>query len=210
MLMASSMAQKTENQTVNSEKPYYVLIETSYGNMTVKLYDETPLHRDNFVKLVREGFYDGLLFHRVINRFMIQGGDPNSKDAKPGEMLGNGTLGYRVPAEFNPQLIHKKGVLAAARDNNPEKASSACQFYLVQGQVWDAATLQRFGKAYTPEQIEAYTTVGGTPHLDMEYTVFGEVVEGLEVIDKIAAVKTGPMDRPLEDVKMKITLIENK
>ncbi|MCQ2298260.1 MAG: peptidylprolyl isomerase [Bacteroidales bacterium] len=185
--------------------------------MLVKLYNETPLHRDNFLKLVGKGFYDGLLFHRVINHFMIQGGDPDSRSAKPGQMLGEGGLGYTVPAEFNPLLFHKKGVLAAARlsdQENPEKASSSCQFYLVQGQVFDEAKLQmlkdRYGVSLTPEQIEAYKTIGGTPHLDGSYTVYGEVVEGLDVIDKIAAVPTDKMDRPLEDVKMSMKIIEVK
>lgn len=207
-------AQDVDNHTTYGKTIYYVQIETDYGNMLVKLYNETPQHRDNFLKLVGKGFYDGLIFHRVINHFMIQGGDPESRDAQPGQMLGNGNLGYTLPAEFVPHLFHKKGVLAAARlgdQENPEKASSSCQFYLVQGQVWDEARLsmmvERFGLKLTPEQIEAYKTIGGTPHLDGSYTVFGEVVEGLEVIDKIAAVPTGMMDRPVEDVKMKMTII---
>lgn len=179
------------------------------------MYNETPLHRDNFIKLVKEGVYDGLLFHRVINEFMIQGGDPNSRDAKPGQMLGDGSLGYTIPAEFVPTLFHKKGALAAARqgDNvNPNKESSSCQFYIVQGNLWESSRLamveRSMDKHFTPEQREAYATVGGTPFLDGDYTVFGEVVEGLEVIDKIAAVPCGPMDRPVEDVKMKMTIIE--
>lgn len=211
------MAQTADLHSTKGDSNYYVLIETSYGNMTVKLYNSTPLHRDNFLKLVREGFYDGLIFHRVINQFMIQGGDPNSRTAKSGQPLGEGTLGYTVPAEFVPGLYHKKGALAAARmgDNvNPTKASSSCQFYIVQGNVWDDAHLQmiqqRFGKTLTPQQIETYKTIGGTPHLDGDYTVFGEVVEGLEVIDKIAAVPCGANDRPVNDVKMKISIIESK
>jgi len=210
-------AQNAVVQTIKGDSNYYVLIETSYGNMTVKLYNSTPLHRDNFLKLVRKGFYDGLFFHRVINQFMIQGGDPDSRTAKSGQLLGNGGLGYTVPAEFVPGLYHKKGALAAARmgDNvNPQKASSSCQFYIVQGQVWNDAGLQmiqdRFGKKFTQEQIETYKTIGGTPHLDGDYTVFGEVVEGLDVIDKIAAVPCGANDRPVEDVKMKISIIELK
>lgn len=208
----SQTANKQEN---TMEKKYYVLIETSFGNMVVQLYNETPKHRDNFIKLVKEGFYDGLLFHRVINNFMIQGGDPNSRDARPGQMLGNGNLGYTIPAEFVKGLIHKKGALSAARmgDNvNPSKASSACQFYIVQGNVWPQDQLQRLamqmGKSLDQQQIDVYTTVGGTPHLDYDYTVFGQVIEGLDVIDKIAAVKCGPGDRPVEDVKMKISMIE--
>lgn len=211
LLSFLGFAQKVQtpgNQNSSEEKTYYCLIETPYGNMTVKLYNETPLHRDNFLKLVREGFYNDLLFHRVINNFMIQGGDPESKNAKPGQPLGSGSLGYRVPAEFNPLIIHKKGALAAARDNNPAMASSSCQFYIVQGQRWTEASLARFGHEYTAEQVETYKTIGGTPHLDMGYTVFGEVTEGLEVIDKIAAVRTGAMDRPVEDVWMKISIIE--
>lgn len=196
-------------------KEYYVLVETDYGNMTIKLYNETPKHRDNFLKLVNEGFYDDLLFHRVINGFMIQGGDPNSRAAKPGQMLGDGNLGYTVPAEFNAGLYHRKGALAAARmgdDVNPKKESSSCQFYIVQGNVWPEEQLRmfaaRYGKQLTDAQVATYTTVGGTPHLDGDYTVFGQVVEGLEVIDAIAAVRTGYADRPVKDVKMKITVIE--
>lgn len=209
-----SFAQKTDKQNKVGDKEYYVKIETSYGDMVVKLYNETPLHRDNFIKLVKEGTYDGLIFHRVINQFMIQGGDPNSRDAKPGQMLGDGELGYTIPAEFVPGLFHKKGALAAARQGdevNPQKASSSCQFYIVQGTTWDANRLkmveQRMGKSFTPEQAEVYATEGGTPFLDGDYTVFGEVVEGMEVIDKIAAVQCGPMDRPIEDVKMKMSII---
>lgn len=213
--LTSCQAQTTNKQTDNMQKKYYVSIETAYGNMTVELYNETPKHRDNFIKLVNEGFYDGLLFHRVINNFMIQGGDPNSRDAKPGQMLGNGNLGYTVPAEFVQGLFHRKGALAAARQGdmvNPTKASSPCQFYIVQGNVWQAEQLkvmgQRMGKTFSDQQIEAYTTVGGTPHLDNDYTVFGQVIEGLDVIDKIAAVKTGAGDRPVDDVKMKIKVVE--
>jgi len=208
-------AQTVGKQGVSKDKVYYVKIETSYGNMVVKLYNETPLHRDNFLKLVKEGTYNGVLFHRVINQFMIQGGDPNSRNAKPGQMLGDGDLGYTIPAEFVPGLYHKKGALAAARQAdqvNPEKRSSSCQFYIVQGNKWDAEKLkmveQRSGRKYSKEQAEVYATLGGTPFLDGDYTVFGEVVEGMDVIDKIAAVQCGPMDRPLEDVKMKMTIIE--
>lgn len=208
-------AQGIDRQGKKAEKEYYVKIETSYGDMVVKLYNETPKHRDNFLKLVKEGLYDGLLFHRVINQFMIQGGDPNSRNAKPGQMLGDGGLNYTVPAEFVPTLFHKKGALAAARQGdevNPEKASSSCQFYIVQGNVWSAERLkmleQRMGKSFTAEQAEVYASLGGTPFLDGDYTVFGEVVEGIDVVDKIAAVPCGQMDRPLEDVKMKMTIIE--
>lgn len=210
-----SFAQKVDKQKKDGSKEYYVKIETSYGDMVVKLYNETPLHRDNFIKLVKDGTYDGLIFHRVINQFMIQGGDPKSRDAKPGQMLGDGELGYTIPAEFVPGLFHKKGALAAARQGdevNPKKASSSCQFYIVQGTTWDANRLkmveQRMGKSFTAEEAEVYATLGGTPFLDGDYTVFGEVVEGMEVIDKIAAVPCGPMDRPIEDVKMKMSIIE--
>lgn len=217
MMAFVGFSQNVENHVSTSEKTYFVQIETDYGTMVIKLYNETPLHRDNFLKLVGKGFYDGLLFHRVINHFMIQGGDPDSKDAKPGQPLGEGGLGYTVPAEFVPGLFHKKGVLAAARlsdQENPERASSSSQFYLVQGQVWDDARLdmmcKRFGLQLTEEQIATYKTIGGTPHLDGAYTVFGEVVEGLEVIDKIAAVPTGAMDRPIDDVKMRMKIVEVK
>lgn len=170
------------DKTQSASEPK-VKISTSYGDMVLKLYNETPIHRDNFLKLVNEKFYDGLLFHRVINGFMIQGGDPLSKNATPTQMLGMGDNGYTLLAEFNPALKHKKGALAAARTNNPEKRSSGCQFYIVQNQ-------------------------NGTPQLDMSYTVFGEVISGFDVIDKIAAVKTQPGDRPVEDVRMTITLVK--
>ncbi len=208
-------AQNTEKQKKGGEKVYYVKIETSMGDMVVKLYNETPNHRDNFLKLVKDGTYNDLLFHRVIKNFMIQGGDPNSRNAKPGQMLGDGGLGYTVPAEFVPELFHKKGALAAARqgdDVNPNKESSSCQFYIVQGETWNADRLklveQRMGKSFTKEQAEVYATIGGTPFLDGDYTVFGEVVDGLEVIDKIAEAQGDYMNRPLEDVKMKMTILK--
>lgn len=194
------------------ENVYFVQITTDFGTMKVKLYNETPLHRDNFVKLVSEGFYDSLLFHRVIKGFMIQGGDPQSKNAAAGQMLGSGDVGYRVPAEFNDSLYHKKGVLAAARDNNPEKASSGCQFYIVQGKPMIENELQmaerRSGKPMSEAKRNDYKTIGGSVWLDGEYTVFGEVIEGLDVIDKIAAVPCGPMDRPASDVRMKMVLVD--
>lgn len=192
-----------------------VEIETEFGNMTVWLYDGTPQHRDNFLKLAEQGFYDDLIFHRVINGFMIQGGDPNSRDAKPSQQLGSGGPGYTVPAEFVDSLIHKKGALAAARTGdqvNPKKASSGSQFYIVQGRPVKPEELStvegRKGFQYTQEQRETYFQMGGTPFLDRDYTVFGEVVQGLEVIDKIAAVQTNPGDRPAQDVKMKIRVIK--
>lgn len=249
-----------------------VLINTTMGDIKVKLYNETPLHRDNFIKLVNDHVYDSLLFHRVIQSFMIQGGDPDSKKAGPGVMLGNGGLAYTVPAEFNPKLIHKKGALAAARegdDVNPDRASSSTQFYIVQGKVFNDSDLDRYelrinnearqrvfstfinkpenkellqkfivfqqanqkdslqklsasiepmiqseleksGKyKFSPEQRAAYKTVGGAPHLDSGYTVFGEVIEGIETVDKIAAVPVDQAARPLSDVRiLKMTIIK--
>jgi cyclophilin family peptidyl-prolyl cis-trans isomerase len=248
-----------------------ILIETQYGNMKIKLFEETPLHRANFIKLVNEHFFDSLLFHRVIQDFMIQGGDPLSKTAAAGDSLGHGDLGYTLPAEFNPNLIHKKGRLCAARESdaiNPHKASSPSQFYLVMGKVRSPEDLKKaetrirttrytecarkfigtsegialkkeynrlktenkadsaelvnslieseikkeYAKipeyTFSAQQIETYTTVGGTPHLDGNYTVFGEVIEGLEVIDKIAALQKDARDRPLVDVRMKIALVK--
>lgn len=190
-----------------------VKIVTDSGTMIVKLYDSTPLHRDNFVKLVKQGFYDSLLFHRVISGFMIQGGDPQSKHAQPGMMLGNGGSDMdRIPAEFKTSLIHKKGALAAARDGNPQKASSACQFYIVQGTPMADEQLNQMeagkGRKYTPAQRAIYKNMGGTPFLDMEYTVFGEVESGLEVIDKIASVPKAPGDRPIGDVHMRMEMMK--
>lgn len=257
-LTACKPGQKKEE---NMEKETKLKIETSAGDITVKLYNETPKHRDNFIKLVKDGTYEGTLFHRVIKDFMIQAGDPESKKAPKGKMLGAGDVGYTVPAEFvYPKYFHKKGALSAARqgDNvNPKKESSGCQFYIVTGKVYNDSTLlgmesqmnenkinvifntlaqkhmkeiykmrkendenglyelqeKLFAQAqeeaakqpefhFTPEQVEAYTTVGGTPHLDGEYTVFGEVVEGMDIVDKIQQVKTDRSDRPEEDVKI--------
>lgn len=201
----------------SSKKETKVEITTDYGSIKIKLYNETPQHRDNFIKLVKQGFYDGTLFHRVISNFMIQGGDPDSKDAQKGEFLGEGDVGYTIPAEFNNQFIHKKGALAAARqgDNvNPNKRSSGCQFYIVQGRKYTKAEVDNIIKnkadrvKYTEEQYKIYETIGGTPHLDMDYTVFGEVIDGLDVIDKIAAVQKDKRDRPREDVKMTIKIIK--
>ena len=261
-VMACSSAKK--NDVMGTK----VKIETTMGDIIVKLYDETPNHRDNFIKLVENGTYEGTLFHRVIKDFMIQAGDPDSKGAPKGQMLGSGDVGYTVPAEFvYPQLFHKKGALAAARqgDNvNPEKASSGCQFYIVTGRVFNDSTLlsmeeqknqnkftsvfnalaQKHMKEiyqmrrnndqeglmnlqdsifvetqkqlegepefkFTEEQRQAYTTVGGTPHLDGEYTVFGEVIEGMDVVDKIQQVSTNASDRPDDDVVIKkVSIIE--
>lgn len=189
-----------------------VEIETDFGTMTVELYNSTPKHRDNFLKLAEDGYYDGTIFHRVIQGFMIQGGDPDSKNAPAGKALGMGGPSYQIPAEFVDSLCHVKGALAAARTNNPEKKSSGSQFYIVQGTPVAEATLtqmesmRRFN--YTPEQRAAYLQNGGTPHLDREYTVFGQVIKGLDVIDKIAAVEKGPGDRPKTDVKMKVKVIK--
>ena len=243
-----------------------VLIRTILGDITVRLYDETPLHRDNFLKLAREGYYDGTLFHRVIKNFMVQGGDPDSRGAAPTAHLGAGGPDYTIPAEFNKSLIHKKGALAAARQGdevNPEKRSSGSQFYIVTGEVYSAGKLtqlerqmaqqqlqnifnglvvenrsriielrknrdnaglmalqedlqkQTYAKAkeqgepkYSPEQREVYTSIGGTPFLDQNYTVFGEVEEGLDVVDKIQQVQTQQGDRPVDDITMQISILE--
>lgn len=184
-------------------------MQTTAGRLVIELYDQTPQHRDNFIKLAESGYYDSLLFHRVINQFMIQGGDPDSKNAPKGKQLGQGGPGYTVPAEFVDSLLHVKGALAAARTGdmvNPTKASSGSQFYIVQGRVFSDSELNNFemrsGRKYTEAQRELYKTVGGTPHLDGAYTVYGRVVEGLDVIDKIASSPTAPGDRPVEDVRI--------
>ena len=193
-----------------SKKDYLVTITTPWGEMHALLYDQTPQHKANFLKLVDDKFYDGLLFHRIINLFMIQGGDPNSRTATQGIMLGNGENGYKIPAEITPELFHKKGVLAAARDSNPAKASSGCQFYIVQGQVWNDITLpQQMARTpqrvFTEAQKQVYKTIGGTPHLDGNYTVFGQVIDNLWVIDSVATQKRDGNNRPLKDIAMKIT-----
>lgn len=265
-LMACTGGQKkTTNMETGNET--LVRLETTMGNITVKLYNETPKHRDNFIKLTKEGTYDSTLFHRVIKNFMIQAGDPQSKTATDTTTLGNGDVGYTLPAEFNPKFFHKKGALAAARlgdEVNPNKESSGCQFYIVTGRKFSEAQMismenqlndarletvfnelarkhmkeiYKMRKAgdndgllelqdsleaqargivakepalkFSREQIAAYTTVGGAPHLDGAYTVFGEVTEGMEVIDKIQAVKTNRADRPETDVRiLKATVIE--
>lgn len=265
-LMACTGNQKktTDMETGNET---LVRLETTMGNITVKLYNETPKHRDNFIKLVKEGTYDSTLFHRVIKNFMIQAGDPQSKTATDTTTLGNGDVGYTLPAEFNPKFFHKKGALAAARlgdDVNPKKESSGCQFYIVTGRKFSEAqmismenqlndahlenvfnelarkhmkeiykmrkagdndgllelqdSLETQARAivakepalkFSREQIAAYTTVGGAPHLDGAYTVFGEVIDGMDVVDKIQAVKTNRADRPETDVRiLKATVIE--
>lgn len=202
-------SQSSVAQSGKKVKGTKVEMTTSYGKIVVLLYDDTPLHKANFLKLVKDGSYEGTLFHRVISRFMIQAGDPESKTAKPGQMLGAGTLGYTVPAEINPKYFHKRGALCAARlgdHENPKRESSSCQFYIVQGQVWTEADLNAFEQRgrinYSPEQRKAYTTVGGSPHLDGDYTVFGEVLEGMDVVDKIAAAPRGTYDRPLQDIRI--------
>jgi cyclophilin family peptidyl-prolyl cis-trans isomerase len=258
-------AQKERSKENTSSTPL-VEIKTDYGTMVLRLYDQTPAHRDNFLKLARQGFYDSLLFHRIIPAFMIQGGDPESKYAEPGKMLGNGDVGYTIPAEFNDSLYHKKGALCAARTENPEKASSGCQFYIVQGKTFTDADLNQMEERinagrkqgamtkvltnpanaevknrflelkktnspdsmsvfyktvldplmqkevklfkYSDQQRNIYKTVGGTPHLDQGYTVYGEVIEGLDVLDKIAAVQTGAGDRPVQDVRMTVKVLE--
>ena len=256
----SAGPKKQTNHHMENEKRTLVKLETTMGNITVALYNETPKHRDNFIKLVKEGVYDSTLFHRVIKQFMIQAGDPDSKNASDTAMLGSGDVGYTIPAEFNPKFFHKKGVLAAARqgdDVNPEKASSGCQFYIVTGRkftepqllgmenkineqreeaLFDSLARQHMKEIYkmrkagdnagllelqdtleaqareladkeekfrfTPEQIKAYSTVGGAPHLDGSYTVFGEVTEGMEVVDNIEIAKTNRADRPIENIRI--------
>ena len=269
ILACSAVACKSgQKKDGNMEKETVLKIETSMGDTKVKLYNETPKHRDNFIKQAKDGTYNGTLFHRVIKDFMVQAGDPESKTAPKGKMLGSGDVGYTVPAEFvYPKYFHKKGALSAARQGdevNPKKESSGCQFYIVTGKVFNDSTLlnmeqqknqnkvteafnalaqkhmkeiYKMRKAndqdglyalqdtlfiqaeaeaakqpdfhFTPEQIKAYTTVGGTPHLDGEYTVFGEVVEGMDIVDKIQQVKTDRSDRPEEDVKIiNVSVIE--
>ncbi|MFI5130525.1 MAG: peptidylprolyl isomerase [Chitinophagales bacterium] len=224
LLAFISTAQK-DSTLKKKDRKKDVLIQTTYGDITIRLSDSTPLHRDNFLKLVKVGFYDSVLFHRVIKNFMIQSGDPDSKHAEAGKPLGNGGPAYQVPAEIRATLFHRKGVIAAARDNNPEKASSGSQFYIVQGKVFTHAGLdsvEKFrlqGRKIPVEQREVYTTIGGAPHLDQNYTVFGEVVKGLDVVDQIAVVETfkspdraNPLnDRPLQDVRIiKAKLVKRK
>ena len=211
------------SDNAKSAAPAKVRMHTTAGVIELCLYDETPKHRDNFLKLVEEQQFDSLLFHRVIKDFMIQGGDPTSKHAPAGTLLGEGDLGYTIEAEFMPErYFHRRGVLAAAREGdmvNPAKASSASQFYIVWGQVYTKEQLENFKEFYklrmgkelklTTEQEEAYTTVGGTPHLDGEYTVFGEVISGLDVVERIQNVACDGNDRPLEDVRiLKVEIIE--
>ena len=222
LIVFSASAQK-DSTIKKKDRKRDVLMQTTMGDMVIRLSDSTPLHRDNFLKLVKVGYYDSVLFHRVIKNFMIQGGDPNSKRAEAGKPLGDGSPGYTVPAEFRKTLFHKKGALAAARmgDNiNPAKESSGSQFYIAQGKVFTDAgldsveTFRLNGRKIPAEQREVYKTIGGTPHLDQGYTVYGEVVKGLDVVDKIAAVQTSrgqDRDRPLQDVRIiKAKLIKRK
>lgn len=204
-MMQQNKNEMTEEIDMNRVK---VLIKTTYGDITIALYNETPKHRDNFLKLVETHYYDGVLFHRVIQNFMIQTGDPNSKNASQNTRLGGGDPTYTVPAEFNQHLIHKRGAIAAARlgDNvNPAKESSGSQFYIVDGRVFSNEELAMFEQRHiylSRSQKEVYTTIGGSPHLDGNYTVFGEVLEGMDVVDKIAAVQKDRYDRPLTDIKI--------
>ncbi len=208
-------------------KFYVVNIKTTAGDIIVRLYNETPLHRDNFVKLCNTKNYDNVLFHRVIKEFMVQSGDPDSKTHEPGKLYGDGDLGYTLPAEILPELFHKKGVLAAAREGdkeNPERKSSASQFYIVVGKKLTYQDLDkvelRISKSnkvenfkFTPERREFYKTYGGTPHLDLQYTIFGEVVKGQEVADKISLVETNDQDRPVKDIwiiSTKVSLLKEK
>lgn len=191
-----------------------VLIKTSEGDITIALYDNTPKHKENFIKLVNDGFYNGVLFHRIIQGFMIQTGDPESKGAPAGKMLGNGGPGYTIPAEFKPENYHKRGAVAAARQGdqvNPTKASSGSQFYIVDGKPFNSNLMAQisyqYGKSFTEEQRKVYETIGGAPFLDGDYTVFGEVVEGMDVVDKIAAKPKDRYDRPTTDVKILSTEI---
>ena len=196
-------------------KNKYVKITTNMGECIVKLYNETPLHRDNFIRLAKKRYYDGTLFHRVIKDFMIQGGDPDSRNATAEATLGNGGPLYTIPAEFNDNLFHKKGVIAAARDDTPDKVSSGSQFYLVQGKIFTDEQLnmlesRRLKHTIPAYQREVYKTLGGTPHLDRSYTVYGEIVKGLNMVDSIAAVQTGNANRPKEDVRMTVTVLKKR
>jgi cyclophilin family peptidyl-prolyl cis-trans isomerase len=210
ILFISALFLLNQSIKAQSKKDYLVTIGTPWGEIHAVLFDKTPKHKANFLKLVDNKFYDGLLFHRIIDGFMIQGGDPNSRKAKPKEMLGNGDVGYKIDAEILPDLFHKKGVLAAARDNNPTKSSSGCQYYIVQGKVWNDSTLQQQmarspKRVFTDEQKQIYKTIGGTPHLDGNYTVFGQVIDNLWVIDSVATQKRDAQNRPLIDLPMTIS-----
>jgi peptidyl-prolyl cis-trans isomerase B (cyclophilin B) len=209
------MSESKQNIRIEAPLKCLVEIETEYGTMLIELSNATPQHRDNFVKLAEQGFYDGTLFHRVINEFMIQGGDPESKTAAAGQVLGMGGPGYTVPAEFVDTLVHVKGALAAARMGdaaNPKKASSGSQFYIVHGKPMDEGMLAqmeaRKGIRYTAEQKKIYKEQGGTPFLDRDYTVFGQLIKGFDVLDKIAAIQKDGRDRPTKDLPMKVRVIK--
>tara|TARA_R110000868_G_scaffold3259_10_gene21362 strand:+ start:1676 stop:2515 length:840 start_codon:yes stop_codon:yes gene_type:complete len=265
LILVSCNLNKATKKIEEEEKRKTVEMITDYGTITIELYNETPLHRDNFIKLAKENAYDSVLFHRVIKKFMIQGGDPDSKNAQVNDTLGEGDVSYTIKAEFNPNLFHKRGVLAAARDGNPERASSGMQFYIVQGKIFNDSLLDKaevrinnwlaehdiqndsdhkylldslqkasenenetlynqykdsihawseisknFKHYSIPEsQREIYKTIGGTPHLDQNYTVYGEVIKGMDVVDSIASVSTGKFDRPIQDVRiLKVRVIE--
>lgn len=212
---ACSQAGSSHGQSASQHDGSKVQISTEYGDIVIRLYDETPIHRDNFIKLAKEGFFDGTLFHRVINQFMIQGGDPLSKDAQPGQSLGSGGPGYTLPAEILPGVYHKKGAVAAARQGdqiNPERRSSGSQFYIVHGRVFSNEEIdvmqQRAGITFSEAQRNLYSSVGGAPHLDGGYTIFGEVISGLDVVDRIAGVQTAAADRPVKDIQITVTVIE--
>src|SRR6476660_2258111 len=222
-LFVTIVAAQPDVKLKRKDRKRDVELYTTAGNIVLRLYDSTPLHRDNFLKLVKAHYYDSVLFHRVIKNFMIQSGDPNSKTAMAGQPLGNGGPGYMVPAEFRPSLFHKKGVLAAARngdDVNPEKQSSASQFYIVQGRKFtdrelDSIEVVRLkGYKLPVEHRQVYKTIGGTPQLDQNYTVFGEVIKGLDVVDNIANTATSKgvdKDRPLQDIRiLKARLVKRK
>jgi cyclophilin family peptidyl-prolyl cis-trans isomerase len=211
-IVSCSVSKKTSVKETRQKK---VMITTDYGTIILELYNKTPLHRDNFIKLVKQHFYDSLLFHRVIKGFMIQGGDPESKHAKEGQLLGEGSLKYTIPAELDTSLFHKKGALAAAREadaDNPQKRSSSTQFYIVDGRTYSDAQMDKMEEKVhikIPENHRIiYSTIGGDPFLDMNYTVFGEVISGLDVIDKIANTPTDENNRPLKNIRMKITFVK--
>jgi cyclophilin family peptidyl-prolyl cis-trans isomerase len=222
LILMAAQAQK-EVTIRKKDRRRDVLIQTNKGDIVVRLSDSTPLHRDNFLKLVKQHYYDSLLFHRVMEHFMIQGGDPNSKVAKKGQPLGNGGPEYKIPAEFRSTLFHKRGVIAAARmgdDVNPEKVSNGSQFYIVQGRVYSDFSLDSVetyrlkGRKLPLAHREVYKTLGGAPHLDQGYTIFGEVVKGMNIIDSIAATPTSKgndRNRPLVDVRIeKMKLVRRR
>ena len=218
LFFASCSVFKSTNTGATGETSnHFVKIETDSGTMVVKLSEKTPKTTANFLKLVKEHFYDGLLFHRVIKGFMIQGGDPDSKNAPEGKILGEGGLGYTVPAEFDSSLFHEKGAIAMARESddvNPEKASSSSQFYLVEGRTFTDVEMNKIEEKFKiliPESHrQIYRTTGGAPFLDMNYTVFGQVISGLDVIDKIARAPKDEHDRPINDIHMKISIMKKK